>query len=762
MSAQIGGTSRSVPRPRHDSALETSATLAACPKCGWLNLPAEACVHCGTTPDPPGSAPRRAVTGDALVDSAPILDGRYRVLAKLGEGGMGAVYRVEHIRMGKILALKVLRSDLAKQRSSVQRFHQEGRMVSRLSHPNTITVFDSGETENGLLYLAMEYVPGRDLAEILASEGPFEERRALRIIIQVLRSLAEAHEAGIIHRDIKPGNIMLTRTRDDPNMVKVLDFGIAKLTEAAQAAAHEITGGADLVGTPSCMSPEQARGKELDARSDLYSVTAMLFELLTGRGPFVGGPLQVVTLHLTQPPPTLREIRSDVAFSEAVEAIIAKGLQKDPAQRFQSADEMRVALERVLGDPLAAITAESELNLARREDWDALERSFRREYYGTRALMIGGALALLVGGAWWTVERSQALRAEPEPVLSLEVEPNDVAPAANHIGLGIPVEGSIGGQGKPDQDMFELTVKEAGTLQASVTGVSGVNLMLELFQETDDGSTASPIAASDDAAIGLGERISDLPVRPGRYLARLRDRRRLDEPDGSARENLEARYTLLIRVSPPRPLEELEPNNDLSHPMSVALERPVLGSGGLASWETVTRPGAAPPPTWSVDNYLLEGLDARETVCGLLGGVPGATLRLTAYRKEGDQLRAVRSIQVRDRRTGAVCARGDSALYFEVRVDVGDSGEGVYPLAFLSTRPGGFTGLLSLARVLPTLDRALEARRLLKKAIDTLPRADDVPLLREALLRTPAVETAAEEEEVPTSSVGEALSLIHI
>ncbi|MFO0723976.1 MAG: protein kinase [Myxococcota bacterium] len=738
----------------------TSATLAACPKCGWLNLPAQACAQCGASvanAEPPDTRP---VTGDELIDRAPIIDGRYRVLAKLGEGGMGAVYRVEHIRMGKIMALKVLRPDLAKKRSSVDRFHREGQMVSRLNHPNTITVFDSGVTDAGLLYLAMEYVPGRDLSEILAAEGPFEERQALAIVSQVLRSLGEAHEAGIIHRDMKPGNVMLTRTREDPFSVKVLDFGIAKLTEARDVERRDITGGADLVGTPSCMSPEQAKGKELDARSDIYSVTAMLFELLTGRGPFVGGPIQVVTLHLTQPPPKLREVCPDKVFSDSVEAIVAKGLAKEPSQRFQSADDMRRAIDRVLGDPLASISSEAELNLAKREDWDAFERSFRREYYGTRVAVILTVLLALLGGGWYWQQRQAALRNPSEQALREELEPNDVAVAANRIALDVPLLGTIGGQGKADQDMYVLSVGEAATLQATVSGVPGLNLELEVFQTTDDGSSAAPLAETDDAPVGGAETISDLPVRAGSYLFRLRDRRRLDEPEGPPRENLEARYTFSVRAAPPRAFEEIEPNNTPAQAMVVALNRPVLGRGGVASLETVARAGQAPPPAWSIDNYRLDGLDGRETICAILGGAPGATLRLTGYHpSDAGTLRPIRSVQVRERKTGAICTRGDSTIIFEVRVDVGDTKDALYPIAFISTQTGGMTGLLQLARALPSLDRADDARRMLRRALGVLPRADDAAQLRDALLRTPVTEgVAVEEEPIPTSTSGEALS----
>lgn len=727
----------------------TSATLAACARCGWLNLPGQGCEQCGTAavPIPAAAAPSRD-HHDELALKAPVIDGRYRVLAKIGEGGMGAVYRVEHIRMGKVMALKVLRPDLAKKGPSVERFRREAQIISRLSHANTITVFDSGETEAGLLYLAMEYVPGRDLADIVERDGPLDERRALTIISQVLRSLAEAHEAGIIHRDIKPGNVMITRTRDEQNMVKVLDFGIAKLVEATSGGARDITGGADLVGTPSCMSPEQARGRELDARSDIYSVAAMLFTLLAGRGPFVGGPLQVVTMHLTEPAPRLRDVRAEHLFSDGVEAIIAKGLAKDPAQRFQSADEMRRAIERVIGDPLASISMDGELNLARREDWDAFERSFTRERTLVRVLVVTLLMMLVGAGVYYSHKRAAVVVDPGAVAVTAEVEPNDTAPVANRIALDLPVTGVLGPV-KPDLDLYDFYVREPGQLRAHVRGVDGVNLFLELFRKEDDGTTARPVAAVDDGHVGVGEALSDLRVTPGRYLVRLSDRRRLDEPDGEPRDNVEVPYALSVQVHSPGPWDEREPNNELEQAMAVSLERPVLGLGGVPALEPVTRVGPAPPSPWSVDHYRLPDLAPRETICALLGGVHGATLRLTLLRPVTGK--PLRSVQVREDAVAAVCVREEPSLQVEVRVDVGDSGDAPYPLAFVSSQRGGFMGLLHLAETLPTLDRAADARRMLAEALLVLPKADDVTLLREALVRTPEVQSVLPVETTTAS-----------
>ncbi|HEY7724588.1 MAG TPA: serine/threonine-protein kinase, partial [Anaeromyxobacteraceae bacterium] len=230
---------------------------------------------------------------------------RYRLVEVIGEGGMGAVFRAEHVRIGKALAVKLLRGAFARDPDAVKRFDAEARIVSRLSHPHTIAVFDYGELGSGEgFYLAMEYVPGRDLATLLREEGRLPEPRAVAIAEQILGSLAEAHEAGVIHRDVKPANVMLARTREG-DYAKVLDFGIAKLRDAA---GDETTQGV-ILGTPNYLAPEQARGEPLDPRTDLYSVGALLYELVAGRPPFAGRPpMAVLQAHLSEDPPPLRQV----------------------------------------------------------------------------------------------------------------------------------------------------------------------------------------------------------------------------------------------------------------------------------------------------------------------------------------------------------------------------------------------------------------------------------------------------------------------
>ncbi len=258
---------------------------------------------------------------------------------------MGAVYLARQEAIDQDIAIKVLLSEAARSSEIVQRFHREAKVISMLTHPNIIRVFIFGRTEEGLLYLAMEYVNGRELREDLAGE-PMDELRAIRIMKQTCSALAEAHDLGIIHRDLKPDNILLTTFRGDTDFVKILDFGIAKITERADANQAKLTQAGIVYGTPEYLSPEQAQALDLDRRTDIYSLGAMLFEMMTGRVPFTAeAPVKILTKHVFEPPPR----PSDVAprpVAPTMEQIILKAMAKDPDDRFDNALDMFRALVR--------------------------------------------------------------------------------------------------------------------------------------------------------------------------------------------------------------------------------------------------------------------------------------------------------------------------------------------------------------------------------------------------------------------------------
>ncbi len=265
-----------------------------------------------------------------------ILGGRYRVEQELGRGGMAKVFRGTDTVLGRPVAIKVLAPRFADDASFVQRFRREAQAAARLSNPNVVGVFDTG-TDDGVHYIVMEYVEGRTLAEELAGGGRIVPERAIEIAQAVCDALAAAHEQGVIHRDIKPGNIMITPS----GRVKVADFGIARMTTSAET----IEQTAAVLGTAAYLSPEQAKGEPVDARSDLYSLGCVLYEMVTGRPPFVGdSPVAVASKQVLEPPVPPSRLNPDV--SPELEAVILRALAKNPANRYASAAEMRQDLER--------------------------------------------------------------------------------------------------------------------------------------------------------------------------------------------------------------------------------------------------------------------------------------------------------------------------------------------------------------------------------------------------------------------------------
>jgi eukaryotic-like serine/threonine-protein kinase len=280
-----------------------------------------------------------------------ILDGRYQLGSLLGVGGMASVYLATDRVLERQVAVKVLRASDVQDPLFVERFRCEARAAARLSHPNIVAVFDSG-SDAEQPYLVMEYVPGESLAQLLHRQGRLAPRRAVELAIQVCADLAAAHAQGLVHRDIKPANVLV-----GPDVgVKVADFGIVKAS-----AATTLTGTGTVLGTAAYLSPEQAQGGPVDARSDLYGLGCVLYELLCGSPPFGSGvdrsPVAIATRHVSEPPepPSARNPQVD----PALQAVVLTALAKDPAQRYQSAIEMHHALERVLaGDAAPALPTE--------------------------------------------------------------------------------------------------------------------------------------------------------------------------------------------------------------------------------------------------------------------------------------------------------------------------------------------------------------------------------------------------------------------
>src|SRR5262252_8696312 len=279
-------------------------------------------------------------TGDPLLGQT--LAAKYRIDRLIKRGGMGAVYRGKHVLMDKTVAIKVLKPSLAGDDAVVARFSREAKAASRISHPHAVSVTDFGESENGVVFLVMEYLDGQTLKEVIKSDGPMTLARTTEIIRQVAGALDAAHEQGVIHRDLKSDNIMLSKTNGG-EWAKVLDFGIAKIQQS-DARDADITAANLVIGTPQYMSPEQcSQSGKIDARSDIYSLGIILYEMLSAELPFSGdSPTVIMMKQVQDPPPSIRTIRPDVP--ETVSRIILQALAKQPDDRFQTAGALSEAL----------------------------------------------------------------------------------------------------------------------------------------------------------------------------------------------------------------------------------------------------------------------------------------------------------------------------------------------------------------------------------------------------------------------------------
>lgn len=312
-------------------------------------------------------APSATITGgapDLVTDAAPehtadpftaamrehlgtIIAGRYRIITLLGVGGMGSVFKAEHIMLGNPVAVKILNRDLAENTTALKRFAQEAKAASSLKHSNIAAVSDYGLTESGAPYFVMDMVEGTSLADLVEKAGPLPWQLAVELGIQVADAIAYAHFQGIVHRDLKPANIIVSKTAKGDERATVVDFGIAKIANDTQDA-QKLTQTGEVFGSPLYMSPEQCTGKSMDSRSDIYSFGCMMYEVLTGDVPFLGeNAVQTILMQINEPPPSMRSKQAQQTtgpLPNGLETVILHCLEKDPAARYSSMDAVKADL----------------------------------------------------------------------------------------------------------------------------------------------------------------------------------------------------------------------------------------------------------------------------------------------------------------------------------------------------------------------------------------------------------------------------------
>ncbi len=291
--------------------------------------------------------PVNAKAADPLIGKT--VSGRFRIVSVIARGGMGKVYKAEQAPLGRVCALKVLmpKYEGDKDPEFHKRFFLEAATAAKLSHPNTVTIFDYGIDEE-IYYIAMEFIEGRTLFRVLRDEGPFPESRTAHITRQICRALREAHGLGVIHRDLKPGNVLLSSHGDEKDYVKVLDFGLVKDVTGEK---EDLTQQGLFMGSPKYMAPEQILGGEVSARTDIYALGVMMYEMLCGRVPFDrGAGVGTLMAHVHNEPPPLQSHVPDLLVSPAMESIVFRCLEKDPARRFASMNDLLIALKSISGD----------------------------------------------------------------------------------------------------------------------------------------------------------------------------------------------------------------------------------------------------------------------------------------------------------------------------------------------------------------------------------------------------------------------------
>jgi serine/threonine protein kinase len=425
-----------------------------------------------------------------------ILSGRYELIEVLGVGGMGTVYRARQTSMNRFVAVKILSPQFSQNPQMIRRFEKEARVVSKLSHPNTVSVFDYGQSGEAL-YLVMELLEGQTLKEFLKLKGPLRPKVAVHLITQIVRSLHQAHRVGIVHRDIKPANIFVLNINGDNQFAKVLDFGVAKLIQSSTE--ETVTQAGGIIGTPKYMAPEQAQSMEIDERCDLYSVGVLLFEMLVGTAPYDGdNPIGILMQHAQGAIPALvKPFEAKTSYGQ-LELIVSRCLQKHPDDRYRNADELLNAIDdwKKVVPTTANTISTPRLSDNRPSDIPSKQHQKRSNKSRTKILIPLFLFALISMGIFWQLEKdtaptrtivvkdSTSVSRLPKPTLGIQIEIVSNPPAQ----LKRLSDGKQMGQ-TPQS----ISITESTAFELSQTDFKSKRVELNLDSSTKQSVTLEPV-----------------------------------------------------------------------------------------------------------------------------------------------------------------------------------------------------------------------------------------------------------------------------
>jgi eukaryotic-like serine/threonine-protein kinase len=479
--------------------------------------------------DPPGGGAPSSGKGEPDPLIGRLINGRFKIVSVIARGGMGKVYKAEQSPLGRLCALKVLSPKYEGDRDPEfhKRFFLEASTAARLTHANTVTIFDYGQDGDDLYYIAMEFIEGRTLHRTIREEGPFDEARVALIASQICRSLREAHGLGVVHRDLKPGNILLTDRADERDVVKVLDFGLVK---DVTGEAEDLTQAGLFMGSPKYMAPEQILGGEITQRTDIYSLGVMMFEMLTGKVPFDrGASVGTLMAHVNDPVPPMRSVNPKLQASPTAENIVARCLEKDPNKRFASMKDLLNALKRV-GHEDGALTDTHESMPMARLDASAMPSSGVPSSDSLGGTPLSGSGPQTISGAHSITDSGRQM---PPVFASPSISETLNSPAASAASPGSPTDTNMAAVRVPNKGRAYVW---GGVVVAVALGV-GLVTVLSSGPKTPATIDAQGSAAPPNATSAVATQTAAAPSAPPSATAAvplIRQVRVESEPSGAS------------------------------------------------------------------------------------------------------------------------------------------------------------------------------------------------------------------------------------